>query len=126
MSPLSQRLLPQMTASLYLGRGGGSGVVEHAAAGTLGHTHWSMTHSHTRAISTNWEKKRWETMAQPPHTGGDMRGLYPVCQVAELAAGWGYTTTPPVSSSSGLGSGSTGGTPSPSCNPPHLPVGIAR
>jgi hypothetical protein len=24
-----------------------------------------MTHSHTRAINTNWEKKRWETLANP-------------------------------------------------------------
>src|SRR5215470_10507559 len=60
-----------------LGRGpGGSGVAGHTGAGSLGHAHWSMTHSHTSAISTNWEKKRWETMAQPPHTGGEMRGLY--------------------------------------------------
>src|SRR5262245_5024524 len=34
--------------------GGGSGVVEHAAAGALGHTHCSMTHSHTRAVSMRW------------------------------------------------------------------------
>src|SRR5947208_8890813 len=26
-------------------------------------------------------------MAQPPHTGGEMRGFYLVCQVAELALG---------------------------------------
>src|SRR5437899_11423051 len=29
---------------------------------------------------------RWETMTKPPHTGRAMRVLYPVCQVAELAA----------------------------------------
>src|SRR5215468_6466572 len=63
-------------------------------AGSLGHAHWSMTHSHTRATSTNWEKKRWETMAKPPHTGGAMRGFYPVCQATELAAGYRDTTPP--------------------------------
>ena len=31
-------------------------------------------------------------MAKPPHTRAAMRALYPVCQVAELAAGYGYTT----------------------------------
>src|SRR5215471_2788923 len=31
-------------------------------------------------------------MAKPPHTGAAMRAFYPVCQVAELAAGYGYTT----------------------------------
>jgi hypothetical protein len=31
-------------------------------------------------------------MAKPPHTGGKMRVFYPVCQVAELAAGYRYTT----------------------------------
>src|SRR5262249_22195388 len=72
--------------------GGGFGVVEHATAGALGHNHWSLTHSHTRSISTKWKKKRWETMAQPPHTGGEMRGFYPVCQVTELAAGYRDTT----------------------------------
>src|SRR5216684_7933448 len=59
------------------GTGGrGSGVVGHAAAGSLGHAHWSMTHSHTRATSTNWEKKRAETMVKPPHTGAEMRVFY--------------------------------------------------
>jgi hypothetical protein len=47
--------LKRLGLTLALGLWGwGSGVVEHAAAGALGHTHWSMTHSHTRAISTNW------------------------------------------------------------------------
>jgi hypothetical protein len=41
------------------GTGGvGSGVVEHTAAESLGHAPWSITHSHTKAISPNWEKKR--------------------------------------------------------------------
>src|SRR6266704_6288816 len=31
-------------------------------------------------------------MAKPPHTRAAMRAFYPVCQVAELAAGYGYTT----------------------------------
>jgi len=31
-------------------------------------------------------------MAQPPHTDGEMRGFYPVCQVTELAAGYRDTT----------------------------------
>jgi Asp-tRNA(Asn)/Glu-tRNA(Gln) amidotransferase A subunit family amidase len=31
-------------------------------------------------------------MAKPPHTRAEMRAFYPVCQVAELAAGYGYTT----------------------------------
>src|SRR4029453_8083368 len=70
-----------------LGRGGmGSSVVGQAVAGSLGHIQWSMTHSHTRATSTNWKKKSGGTMATPPHTRGKMRILYPVCQVAELAA----------------------------------------
>src|SRR5215468_5359008 len=33
-------------------------------------------------------------MANPPHTRAAMRAFYPVCQVAELAAGYGYTTKP--------------------------------
>src|SRR5262252_4298441 len=32
-------------------------------------------------------------MAKPPHTRAAMRAFYPVCQVAELAAGYGYTTS---------------------------------
>src|SRR5262249_1000296 len=49
-----------------LRRGGrGSSVVKHAATESLGHTQWSMIHSHTKATSTSWEKKRWETMAKP-------------------------------------------------------------
>src|SRR6266478_167703 len=44
---------------------------------SLGHAHWSMTHSHTRAISPRWEKKRAETMAQPPPTGGERGVFYP-------------------------------------------------
>src|SRR6266446_430423 len=63
---------------LRLGSRGGSSGGGHAAAGSLGHAQWSMTHSHTRAISTNWEKKRWETMAKPPRLGGEMRVFYPV------------------------------------------------
>ena len=39
----------------------GSGAGGHVA-GSLGHVQWSMRHSHTRAISTNWEKKRSGTM----------------------------------------------------------------
>src|SRR2546425_7643079 len=36
-------------------RGGrGSSVVKHAATESLGHTQWSMRHSHTKATSTNW------------------------------------------------------------------------
>ena len=31
-------------------------------------------------------------MAKLPHTRAAMRAFYPVCQVAELAAGYGYTT----------------------------------
>jgi hypothetical protein len=31
-------------------------------------------------------------MAKSPHTGGEMRGFYPVCQVTELAAGYWDTT----------------------------------
>src|SRR6266571_3927708 len=31
-------------------------------------------------------------MAKPPHTRAEMRVLYPVCQVAELTAGYRYTT----------------------------------
>src|SRR5262245_59768572 len=39
-------------ARLRCGRGGGGDRgVGHAAAESLGHSHWSMTHSHTRAIS---------------------------------------------------------------------------
>src|SRR5262249_7341632 len=57
------------------GTGGvGSSVGGHVA-GSLSHVPWSMRHSHTRAISTNWEKKRCETMTQPPPTSGEMRGL---------------------------------------------------
>jgi hypothetical protein len=45
--------------------GVGSGVGGHVAR-SLGHVQWSMRHSHTRTISTNWEKKRSGTMAKPP------------------------------------------------------------
>src|SRR5262249_47904016 len=70
-----------------LGRGpGGSGVVGHPGAGSLGHIQWSMRHSHTRATSINWEKKRWETMATPPYAGREMGVLYPVFRWWELAA----------------------------------------
>src|SRR5262245_41202269 len=42
-------------ARLRFGRGGGGAKgVGHAAAESLGHTHWSMTHSQTRAISASW------------------------------------------------------------------------
>src|SRR5215471_9058179 len=34
-------------------------------------------------------------MAKPPHTRAAMRAFYPVCQVAELAASYGYTTRAP-------------------------------
>src|SRR5215470_5639909 len=34
--------------------GGGSSVVKHAATESLGHTQWSMIHSHTKATSINW------------------------------------------------------------------------
>src|SRR5215471_1516260 len=37
-------------------------------------------------------------MANPPHTRAAMRAFYPVCQVTELAAGYGYTTTTRASS----------------------------
>jgi hypothetical protein len=66
---------------------GRSGVVGHAAVESLGHAHWSRRHSHTRATSTNWEKKRSETMAKPPHTGAEMRGFYPVFRRRKEAAG---------------------------------------
>src|SRR5262249_9807601 len=57
------------------GRGdGGSGVIGHAAE-SLGHTQWSMQYSHTRAISTNWEKKRSGTMAKLPHASAEMRAF---------------------------------------------------
>src|SRR6266446_5621391 len=49
-------------------RGGvGGGGVGCAGAQSLGHTHWSMRHTHTRATRTNWEKKRSGSMAKPPH-----------------------------------------------------------
>src|SRR5215831_10796270 len=47
-----------------LGRGGGGSGGGGHVTGSPGHAHWSMTHNHTRAMSTNWEKKRWETMAK--------------------------------------------------------------
>src|SRR5215471_14206900 len=60
-----------------LGRGGGgSGVVGHTAM-SLSHAHWSMTHSHTRATSISWEKKRAATMAKPPPTSGERGVFYP-------------------------------------------------
>src|SRR5262245_17379344 len=68
-----------------------SGVVEHAA-GSLGHAQWSRSHSHTRAMSTNWENKRAEIMAKPPPTGGERGVFYPIFIAAELAAGYRYTT----------------------------------
>src|ERR1700756_5129669 len=74
-------------ARLRLSRGGGSSGVVGDKVGALGHIHWSMRHSHTRAISLNWETKRVGTMAQPPHTGGEMRALYLVFRRWELAAG---------------------------------------
>src|SRR5215813_1294994 len=76
-----------------LGRGGGGARgVGHAAAESLGHTQWSMTHSQTSAISVSWLKNRCDTMAKPPHIRGEMRAFYPVCQVAEIAAGYRDTT----------------------------------
>ncbi len=42
-------------------RGGAYAVVVES----LSHAPWSMTHSHIRALSTNWEKKSAETMANP-------------------------------------------------------------
>src|SRR5712692_2903621 len=36
------------------------------------------------------EKMRYH--GKPPHTRAEMRVFYPVCQVAELAAGYRYTT----------------------------------
>src|SRR4029450_10223510 len=53
--------------------GGGAGVIGHVSAAALGHTQWSMRHSHTRAISPSWQKKRAETMEKPTHTGREMR-----------------------------------------------------
>jgi hypothetical protein len=35
------------------GRGVGSSVVGHVVV-SLGHAHWSMTHSHSRATSSKW------------------------------------------------------------------------
>src|SRR4029434_8286933 len=46
--------------------GGGARVVGHAAAESLAHTHWSMTHSHTSAISVSWSQKRCDTMSKHP------------------------------------------------------------
>jgi hypothetical protein len=55
-------------------RGGvGGGGVGGAGAQSRGHTPWSMRHTHTRATSTNWEKKRSGTMAKPPHISAEMR-----------------------------------------------------
>src|SRR5262249_35056373 len=69
----------------------GSGVVGQAA-GSLGHAQWSMRHSHTRAMSTNWEKKRAEPMAKPLPASGERGVFYPIFIAAELAAGYRYTT----------------------------------
>src|ERR1043166_5104438 len=59
-------------------RGGVTGVggLGRAAAGSDGHTQESMRNNHSRAISMSWEKTRWDTMAQSPHTGGE-RGIVP-------------------------------------------------
>jgi hypothetical protein len=51
-----------------------------------------MRHNHTRAISTDWEKKRSEPMAKPPPTGSERGVFYPIFIAAELAAGYRYTT----------------------------------
>src|SRR5207245_5288480 len=52
-----------------LGSGGvGSRVVGPAAAGTLGHAHWSMTSSNNSASNTNYTKKRGETVTKRPYT----------------------------------------------------------
>src|SRR5215510_6056811 len=70
---------------LRLCRGGvGEGGVGPVTVESLSHAPWSMTHSHTKATSTKGAKKSAETMAQPPHSSGEMRVLYPVSQVAEL------------------------------------------
>src|SRR2546428_14174112 len=58
-----------------LGSGGGGSSGGGHTAVSLGHAHWSMTHSHTRAISPSWEKKRSETKAKPPPPGGEKRGI---------------------------------------------------
>src|SRR5712691_11875505 len=72
------------SSRLHFGRGGGGARgVWHPAAESLGHTPWSMTHSHTSTISVSWEKHRGDTMAKLPHTRAAMRVFYPVCQVAE-------------------------------------------
>src|SRR5262249_18149031 len=68
-------------ARLRLSRGGGGAGVVGDKAGALSHAHWSMRHSHTRAISTNWEKKRAGTMAKPPHTSAELRAFYLVSGV---------------------------------------------
>src|SRR5262252_3266949 len=45
-------------------------------------------------------------MAKSPHTGGAMRGFYPVSQVVELAAGW-RDIYGPARAVKGLSSGTT-------------------
>jgi len=71
---------------------GSSGVVGHVAVESLGYAHWSRRHSHPRATSTNWEKKRSATMAKPPHTGAEMGVFYPVFRRRKCAVGERYTT----------------------------------
>src|SRR2546425_8730161 len=57
-----------------LGSGGvGSRVVGHAVAGSLGHAQWSMTHSHTKATSTNWRSEE--------HTSELQSLAYLVCRL---------------------------------------------
>src|SRR5262245_18212176 len=58
-------------------RGGlGGGGVGPAVVVSLNHAHWSMTYSHTSAISVSWYKKRGDTMAKLPHTRAVMRTFY--------------------------------------------------
>ena len=47
-------VVPSFFKNLLQKGGGGSGVVGHTAVGSLGHTHWSMTHNQTSAISVSW------------------------------------------------------------------------
>src|SRR6266436_39301 len=38
-----------------------------------------MTQRQRSPRNISWEKKRWDTMAKPPHTGGEMGVLYLIC-----------------------------------------------
>src|SRR6266511_3513405 len=73
-SGLWSRPAKGLGSRLRLGGGGvGGSIVGEPRVGALGHPQWSITHSHRRAISISWEKKRSETMAKPPRTGGERR-----------------------------------------------------